>query len=74
MITLAGAPLGVPLTIADTGVTGPAGKRLAMMGVRPGALVTVMLRTSGGGRVLDVAGARLAVGRDLLGRLSVEEA
>jgi ferrous iron transport protein A len=40
-------------------------RRLAEMGVRPGARITVLHRSSGGGRVLAVDGARIAVDAQL---------
>jgi ferrous iron transport protein B len=38
-------------------------RRLAELGLRPGAQVRVVQRTAGGGRIVDVAGSRVALGR-----------
>ncbi|HEY6934184.1 MAG TPA: FeoA family protein [Marmoricola sp.] len=48
--------------------------RLAQLGVRVGARVRVLGRTSGGGRVLGIGSARLAVDRATAGRVEVAAA
>ncbi len=40
-------------------------RRLAEMGLRPGAHIEVLHRTTGGGRVVSVDGARVALDADL---------
>lgn len=57
-----------------TEVSGPRPlvRRLAEMGLRPGASVTPRHRTAGGGRVLDVAGTRIAVARSVLRAITAE--
>lgn len=38
-------------------------RRLAEMGIRPGSSISVLYATAGGGRILGVEGARIAVDR-----------
>jgi len=49
----------------------PAGRarRVAELGLRAGCRVTVLLRTAGGGRVIAVEDARIAVDAETLRRL-----
>lgn len=47
-------------------------RRLAEMGVRVGSHVRVLYRTTGGGRVLAVDGARVAVDADLAAAIQTE--
>ncbi|WP_297742366.1 FeoA family protein [uncultured Tessaracoccus sp.] len=49
-------------------------RRLAELGIRPGAQITAGQRTPGGGRVVGVAGARLALDRATLHMLEVRPA
>lgn len=44
-------------------------RRLAALGLRRGAQVKLMMRTSGGGGVVSVAGSRIALDRSMLRRL-----
>jgi len=46
--------------------------RMASMGLRPGAEVTLVARTAGGGRIVRVGDARLSVARDLARGIEVE--
>lgn len=63
------APVGVRLHLAapqapDAARAGhhAAGRRrLAQLGLRPGAELVVVMRTSGGGRVVAVSGSRIAL-------------
>lgn len=65
------APLQVALRLQDaTGAK--AGRRLAALGLRRGAELTLLHRTSGGGRVALVAGTRLALGPGVLKQVLVE--
>lgn len=50
----------------------PGSRRLAELGLRPGADVAVMRRTAGGGRLLAIGHARMAVDAGTLRSLSVE--
>lgn len=47
-------------------------RRLSEMGVRAGSHVTVLYRTTGGGRVLAVDGARIAVDAALAAAIQAE--
>lgn len=47
-------------------------RRLAELGLRRGATVTCLRGTIGGGRVLDVAGTRIALGRQVLRAIECE--
>ena len=47
-------------------------RRLAEMGVRPGAHIRVLHRTSGGGRVIAVGGARLALDAKMAAVITVD--
>ncbi|WP_297751316.1 FeoA family protein [uncultured Tessaracoccus sp.] len=49
-------------------------RRLAELGIRPGAQITAGQRTPGGGRVVGVAGAHLALDRATLRMLEVRPA
>jgi ferrous iron transport protein A len=59
--TVSDAPLGQPLTVAAVAADPRVIRRLAELGVRPGAKVAVLRRTAGGGRILNVADARVAL-------------
>lgn len=73
MIPLVGAPLGTHLTVVGTPPPGPVAQRLARTGIRAGATITVLSRTAGGGRVVSVAGSRLALGDAVLRQILVAE-
>jgi len=47
-------------------------RRLAEMGVRPGARIRILHRSAGGGRVLAVDGARIAVDAHLAASIQTE--
>jgi Fe2+ transport system protein FeoA len=47
-------------------------RRLAEMGVRVGSHIAVLYRTTGGGRVLSVDGARIAIDAGLAGAIHAE--
>lgn len=47
-------------------------RRLAEMGIRPGASVRVLYRTTGGGRVVSVGGARVALDRELAAAVTLD--
>lgn len=67
---LSDAPIGSPLTVAATSAPGLT-RRLAELGIRPGATVTVIQHTSGGGRVIDTGSARYAIDHRTLTRIEV---
>ncbi len=61
------APVGPTLMVessraATTAVT----RRLAELGIRPGATLTLLSRTSGGGAILGIGDDRIAVSREIL--------
>lgn len=59
--TVSDAPLGSAFTVDTVATDERALRRLAELGVRPGSRVTVLRRTAGGGRIVGVAGARVAL-------------
>lgn len=71
MLTLAAAPVGTPFTLASTDVERPQARRLATMGMRVGAPLRVLGKTAGGGRIVDVAGSRIALDRGVAAQLFV---
>lgn len=54
------APLDTPATLVAVANPAPR-RRLAELGLRPGAVVTVLRRTAGHGRIVAVAGSRIAL-------------
>ena len=65
-MSLAQAPLGAQLRVLSTAAPPALTRRLAEHGIRPGSHVRCVQRCAGGGRVIDVAGSRIALGRDVL--------
>lgn len=65
-------PAGAPLVVRE--VDGPPAlvRRLAELGIRRSAVVTPMHRTAGGGRVIDVAGSRIALAVTVLRSILTE--
>jgi len=72
--SLARAPIGIELRVI--GAVGPTAltRRLAELGLRVGSHVRRVQNTSGGGRLGDVAGSRIARGRDVLDSVQTVEA
>ncbi len=77
-MTLDAARTGQPLTVlgptGPTGPNGPAGavtRRLAELGIRPGAALRIQSRTSGGGAILAIGDDRIAVSRRILASIEV---
>lgn len=66
--------LSTTLVVLDAASTPEVTRRLSELGLRPGAHIRLVQRTAGGGRVLDIAGSRVALGRDLLRVVSAEPA
>jgi len=73
-IELSKAPLQTPLTLIRADVDLGASQRLSALGLRVGSSFSVISKTAGGGRVVQVAGSRVAVGRTLLAGLRAEVA
>jgi ferrous iron transport protein A len=69
-VTLDEVPGGATVTIVNA--TAAIQRRLAEMGVRAGAHVKVLYRTTGGGRVLSVDGARIAIDSQLAAAIHAE--
>lgn len=65
-VTLATAPCNVPLVLGEAALPAPRRLRLAELGLRAGATVTVLRRTAGGGRILGIGDARVALGHGVL--------
>lgn len=61
VLTLLDAPRGTALTLVGSGTSERMTRRLAELGLRRGATLEVMQRTAGGGRVVSVAGGRIAL-------------
>lgn len=72
VISLAEAPLATPLTLA--GVPAEHAWRLSRLGLRPGAAFSVVRSSAGGGRIVAVAGSRVALGAALLAGVRAEVA
>lgn len=66
------APLGIPLVLTRLGVAPQIRHSLARLGLRRGVPVTVVRRIGGGGRILGVAGARIAVEASVLAHIDAE--
>jgi Fe2+ transport system protein FeoA len=67
------APVGRPLHVLATRCASPAlHRRLAELGLRPGAPLVLLARTSGGGGLLGLGDDRLAVARAVLADVEVE--
>jgi Fe2+ transport system protein FeoA len=47
-------------------------RRLAELGIRPGAVLRIQSRTSGGGAILAIGDDRIAVSRQILASIEVE--
>ncbi|MEL4358713.1 MULTISPECIES: FeoA family protein [unclassified Luteococcus] len=71
-ISLATAPLRKPLTLVRAEGAPDLCRRLSALGIRRGAQVVLVHTTAGGGRVLQVAGSRIALDKTMLSRLFVE--
>jgi Fe2+ transport system protein FeoA len=54
------------------GTTGSVARRLAELGIRPGAALRIQSRTSGGGAILAIGDDRIAVSRQILAGIEVE--
>lgn len=72
--SLARAPIGIELRVVRA--VGPTAltRRLSELGLRVGSHVRCVQKTAGGGRIIDVAGSRIALGRDVLDAVQTVEA
>jgi ferrous iron transport protein A len=73
-VTLASAPLGLPVLLGPVALPAARRLRLAELGLRAGATVTVLRRTAGGGRIVAIGDARVALGRTVLAQLAAVSA
>lgn len=69
-LPLTKAPLATPLTLAE--VPQEHARHLSRLGLRPGTAFSVLRHSTGGGRILSVAGARVALGAALIRAVSAE--
>jgi ferrous iron transport protein A len=69
--TLAGVPVNARATLGPPRLDAARTRRLAELGLRAGAEVVVLHRTAGGGRVIAVDDARIALDRATLQALPV---
>ena len=69
---LAKAPLLCPVTVTKVDIAPGSQLRAFEMGLRPGAVVSVMQKGIFGGVVLDISGARLAIDRHTAKQISAE--
>lgn len=66
------APVGVSVTVESShAATPPVTRRLAELGIRAGATLTLLSRTSGGGAILAIGDDRIAVSREILRSVQV---
>lgn len=65
-MTLDAVPSGTTVVLARPTVPAARERRLAELGLRSGERVTVLHRVAGGGRLVAVDDARIALGRALL--------
>lgn len=74
MHTLIDVPVAGRATITAADVEPKLGRRLRELGLRRGAVVTVMQKTAGGGRVVKIRDTHYALGRQALRSITVEPA
>jgi Fe2+ transport system protein FeoA len=70
-LPLGDVPLGSTVVLVRSHDAPARALRLAELGLRVGAQVSVVARTAGGGRMLGVGHARIAIGPELAARLRV---
>jgi ferrous iron transport protein A len=64
LLSLASVPLGATGVLALGSLPRGSGLRLAQLGLRAGAGITVLARTAGGGRLVGVGTSRIGLDRD----------
>ncbi|GAB77412.1 Fe2+ transport system protein FeoA [Austwickia chelonae] len=69
-LPLAEMPLGVSHTLDSVTVVDGPRRRLSELGLRPGARLTVLRRTAGGGRIVSVDGSRIALDAQITHQLT----
>lgn len=66
------APVGLTVTVESSrAATIAVTRRLAELGIRVGATLTLLSRTSGGGAILAIGDDRIAVSREILRSVQV---
>ncbi|WP_206079897.1 FeoA family protein [Propioniciclava coleopterorum] len=73
-LNLAGAPMDTPLLLTGVHPDHTTARRLASLGLRRGSRIELVQRLAGGGRIVSVAGGRVAVDAAVLRELSAEVA
>lgn len=73
-LTLDAAPLGTPLVLRGTHPDSVVARRLASLGLRRGARVSLVQKLASGGRIVSVGGGRVAIGARVLRELAAEVA
>jgi ferrous iron transport protein A len=69
---LAGAKVGATVRLSSVDLPEAAHRRrLAEFGLRPGAVVTVLARTAGGGRLVGLGASRIVLDASTAARLGV---
>jgi ferrous iron transport protein A len=67
------ARTGQPMTVVGRSRSSSAiSRRLAELGIRPGATLQIQSRTSGGGAILAIGDDRIAVSRQILDSIEVD--
>jgi Fe2+ transport system protein FeoA len=72
VLALASAPVGTTGVLALGSLPRGSGLRLAQLGLRAGAGVTVLARTAGGGRLVGVGTTRIGLDRDTSRQLELQ--
>ncbi|MDR1355029.1 MAG: ferrous iron transport protein A [Propionibacteriaceae bacterium] len=72
VMSLGNAPLHTPLTLVTCLIEPGLRSRLATLGLRTGSPLEVVLTTAGHGRVIGVAGSRIAMDVSVLRQLHVK--
>ncbi|MDY5784604.1 FeoA family protein [Corynebacterium sp.] len=74
VLSLLDIPVGAHAVISNNTADLIVARRLRELGLRPGAHVTVVQKTSGGGRVVRVGNTRYALGKPALRSIEVDAA
>lgn len=70
--SLAGCDLGTAVRLTDVDLAAPERLRLAELGLRNGAVVTVLAGTAGRGRLVGLGTSRIALDQHTARRVAVE--
>ena len=71
---LSATAVGATVRLTDVDLPVAERLRLAEFGLRPGAVVTVLARTSGNGRLIGLGQSRIALDRRTAARMTVDGA